>query len=104
MLFFCSGCEIVAGFVDNLLRVLIGELPELFVSLDGLLIISKLIARNVAGATCAIFPALVAVVGPVGALAKNGQAAAFHGLYLEDLTQERFGRDGIGSIHGSSIL
>jgi len=86
--FFYADIQLVAGLLDDLLSVLLGELLVFVVTLDGLLDLRDFILRQVTAAVLAVFPGAEVVIGAVGSLADNGKGAVFHALDLKDLFDE----------------
>jgi hypothetical protein len=74
--------------IDDFIDVLIDELHELAMALDRFLNGRDLIAGDVAGHVLAAPARLVVVVGPLGALADDGEGAAFHAGDLGGLLEE----------------
>lgn len=90
-LFFYTRLSFGSGFIHHDLDVLLHQLLETVVALDGLLNLGDLFQGDIAGNIFAVFIALVIVVRPLRALANDAQGAAFEALDLSDVLENRFG-------------
>ena len=94
------GGEFGPRLLDDGLGVLLGEVLEFAVALQGFLNRVGLITGDMTGDILAIFPGLQLVVGPLRAFGHNAQFAPFHALNLSDLLEELAG---LGWVHGGNI-
>jgi hypothetical protein len=88
------GREFGARLINDALGILLGEVLESAVTIQGFLHGVGLIAGNMTGDILAIFPGLKLVVGPLGTLAHERQFAPFHVFDWSDLLEE------LGRVHG----
>ena len=89
--FFCAGQPLAAGLLDHDLNVLIHQLLEAAMTLDGLLDIGDLVPWNIAGDVLAVFVALVVVIRPVRTFSDNVQSASFQAVDLGDVLEDGLG-------------
>lgn len=80
--FFYADIQFGACVLDDLLRILLGELLVFLVALDGLLDLGDFVLGQVAALVFAVFPRVEIVVGAVRPLAHDAQATMFHASNL----------------------
>ena len=89
--FFYGGRPFRAGLFHHELCVLLHQLLETLVAIDGLLDLTHLFRGNVAGNIPASFIALMVVVRPRRALAYHIEGASLKALDLSDVVENRLG-------------
>src|SRR5208282_389413 len=99
--FFYAEGQFGAGLVDDLLSVLLGQLLVFLIAGDGLLDGRQFVQGQVAAAVFAVLPGVEVVVRAVGTGADHGDGTVLHMLDVEDLLEERLGRN--WHIHERSI-
>jgi hypothetical protein len=96
--FFGAGGDFRASPFDHPIHVPPNEMVKFPVAIDGFLHGLGLLSGNIAGDVFAVLAKLMIIIGAVGALANDGQFAAFQMLDLGCLSHERL-ELGLG-IHG----